>query len=182
MTSRKILLGLAATSLLGLAQTPVMAQGSHVYLGGNLGYYRFDYEDFPSNSDEFKDDRTSWKIVAGLQPNDVFGVEGGFVDFGEVEDGSARFDSDGWMLAGTFALPLSENFAPYGKLGQLFWDSQARDIGPFGSAQDDGSDTFYGVGLRLGASESVDLRLEYERFKVDRADVDMASIGLNFLF
>ena len=178
MPARPFLFSLTAVAL--LATGPALAQGGTGYVGGNLGYYRFDHEDFPSSSGEFKDERGSWKIVGGARTGGVLGIEGGFVDFGGLEDDDARFESEGVLLAGVFELPVSDDFAPYAKLGQLFWDTESRS--PIGRADNDGSDTFYGVGLRLGASPNVDVRLEYERFEIDNADVDMASLGLNFLF
>ncbi len=166
-----------------LSGTPlaVMAATPEAYVGGNLGYYRFEQEDFPGSSDEFEDDRGSWKAYAGVRPNDVIGFEAGYVDFGEVNHQGARFDSDGLQLAMTAGIPFTPNFSIYGKLGQLFWDRETRSSAFTGNSRD-GDDTFYGVGSRIGLASNLDLRLEYERYEIDRADVDMASLGLNLMF
>lgn len=168
-------IALGGTPLAALAATP------EAYLGGNWGYYRFEQEDFPGSSDEFEDDRGSWKAYAGVRPNDVLGFEAGYVDFGEVNHQGARFDSDGWQLAMTAGIPFTPNFSVYGKLGRLFWDRDIRSS-VFTSNSRHGDDTFYGVGSRIGLAPNLDLRLEYERYEIDRADVDMASLGLNLMF
>lgn len=172
---------LLVAGLAGLMASPLALADSYATLGGNLGYYRFDYEDFPDSSDDFDDERSSWKVYLGLQPSEVIGLELGYANFGKAEDGGNQFESDGITAAATASIPFSENFAVYGKLGQLFWEREARAFG-LPQREHDGSDTFYGVGTRLGLAPNLDLKLEYERYKIDRADVDMASIGLGLNF
>ena len=168
------------TAIAAMLMAPLAQAQPQTYLGGSFGYYRFDHESFPSSSSEFEDDRGSWKIFVGAQPNPMFGFEVGYVDFGELSQNGAKFDSDGIQAAITAGIPFTPNFVAYGKLGQLFWDREIKTN--IGSSSRDGDDTFYGVGTRIGVAPNLDVKLEYERFKIDRADVDMASVGLNLRF
>ena len=106
----------------------------------------------------------------------------GYTDFGEVSDQGSTFEAAGIPVSVSAALPISPVFAPYAKLGQLFWDAEGPGTTEAGNQNYDGDDTFYGVGARLGLSQAMDLRLEYERFSLDEADVDMASAALAFNF
>lgn len=178
---KKTLTCLASAATLGAVPVTTLAATPEAYLGGNLGYYRFEQEEFPNSSDEFEDERGSWKAYVGVRPNDVLGFEAGYVEFGEVDHNGARFDSDGLQVAMTAGVPFTPNFSVYGKLGQLFWDRKTRFTNFTGDSRD-GDDTFYGVGTRIGVASNLDLRLEYERYEIDRADVDMASLGLNLMF
>lgn len=177
----------AALVAVGLAAVPVSvsAQGAgnpevRGYVGGGLGYYRLDEEDFLDEDDDLKDNRWSWRAFGGMEVNRVFALEVGYRDFGETEDGNAEMEADGWTIAGIAALPVTDWFAPYGKVGQLFWD-RTRRYGPL-SDSDDGNDLFYGVGARMTVSPRADLRLEYERMAMDDTDVDMASVNVQYRF
>lgn len=154
--------------------------GVRAYLGAGLGYYRLNDENFLDENESLKDDRDAWKAFGGFEINRVFSLEVGYADFGRTRDGSASMEVDGWTLAGVAALPLSRTFAPYAKVGQLFWDRR-REFGPF-TRDDDGDDLFYGVGVRFMLTESTDLRLEYDRLALKETDLDMGSANLQFRF
>jgi len=174
-----IISGLAFIPQISVAQsaTDPAVRG---YLGGGMGYYRLNDDDFLDEDDELKDNRTAWRVFGGAEFNRVFSLQADYIDFGRTEDGNAKMEADGWTLSGIVALPLTEFFAPYAKVGQLFWDRK-RELGPF-STSDDGDDMFYGFGTRFTLSQNVDLRLEYERFTLDNTDLDMGSASLQFRF
>ena len=151
-----------------------------LYLGGGAGYNRIEGEDFTGDGDEFKDDRVSYKGIAGLKLGQHFSLEGQYINFGTAEDGDNRVDADGWTAGAVLELPLTQNFAVYGKGGALFWDAEGRFANV--SADDDGTDPFYGVGARFALSQHLALRLEYERFELNDTDIDMASANLLFHF
>lgn len=150
------------------------------YLGGGMGYYRLDDEDFLEEDDELRDNRGAWRLFGGVEFNRIFSLEVGYTDFGETSDGELSLDADGWTVAGVAAIPLSEWFAPYARVGQMYWDRE-RSLGPI-SYSDDGDDTFYGVGARFTLSEHTDLRLEYDRMSMDDTDLDMAALYVQYRF
>jgi hypothetical protein len=180
--------GLATLPSTALAQQPELSG----YIGGGVGYYRLNDEDFPDSEDELDDNRWSWRGQVGVQFNPVFSLEGGYTDFGDLEDGNLELDADGSFVAALVHLPLGGGFAPYGKLGQLWWDVERSvtrsDRGPIGGgttivrSSEDGNDTFYGLGVRFGEGPGLQMRIEYDRFALDDADADMASVNLQYRF
>lgn len=180
--------GLATLPSTALAQQPEMGG----YIGGGLGYYRLNDEDFPDSEDELDDNRWSWRGQVGVQFNPIVSLEGGYTDFGDLEDGGLELDADGTFVAALVHLPLGGGFAPYGKIGQLWWDVErtvtTSDGGLIGGgttiarSSEDGNDTFYGVGVRFGEGPGLQMRIEYDRFALDDADADMASVNLQYRF
>lgn len=161
---------------LAAAQSP----GPGLYLGGGIGYNRIEGEDFTGDGDKFEDDRVSYKGIAGIKLGDMLSLEGQYIDFGTAEDGDNRVDADGWTAGAVLEIPLTQNFAAYGKAGALFWDAKGRFANV--RADDDGTDPFYGVGARFALSQNLALRIEYERFELNDTDIDMASANVLFHF
>ncbi|WP_348672450.1 outer membrane beta-barrel protein [uncultured Abyssibacter sp.] len=175
--------GLAATlcAPAALAQTDFDPYG---YVGADIGYFRVESEDFPEDDDNVEDSRTSYRLRVGGRFAPVIGIEGGYVDFGDYEDGAVDYTADGLTLAGVLYIPLGERASLYGKLGELFWDAEATAEGAVGSVsrETDGEDVFYGVGANLPLGEVVALNIGYERYALDDVDVDLAAIGLDLQF
>ena len=176
-----------ASSLAMVPSFAVAETGPSIYGGGGIGYFRLNDDDFLDEDDDFKDNRTGWRAQVGAQLNPVFSLEGGYVDFGDLNDGSLKFSSDGTFAAALVHLPISSSFAPFAKIGQLWWDVD-RDVeaggllSPALSSSADGNDTFYGVGLRIGEGPGLQMRIEYDRMELDDADVDMGSVNLQYRF
>ncbi len=168
---------LAALPTVVSAQSPTT---SGVYFGGGAGYFRLEENDFLDQNDDFKDNRWSWNVHAGAQFNPVFSLEGGFLDFGDLNDGDFRLKADGTYAAALVHIPLG-GVAPFAKIGQLWWDAELDGPG-FLDGRDDGNDTFYGFGVRFGDGPGPQLRLEYDRMALDDTDVDLASVKLQYRF
>lgn len=150
------------------------------YLGGGVGYYRLEDQDFLNENDRLKDNRSTWRAFGGVEFGRIFSLQVGHIDFGESEDGPAEMEADGNTVSGMVALPVTDVVAPYAKVGNLYWDRE-RSLGPISSSDSD-DDPFYGAGIRFTLTDHTDLRLQYERFKLDDTDLDMASAGLQFNF
>lgn len=186
MTKLKIGTATALALATGLFTCPQFANagpGPGLYIGAGAGYNRFEGEEFPTSEDEVRDledERVSYKGIAGLRLGSIFAIEGQYIQFGEFEDGLRSFDSDGWSVSGIVELPLGDNFAVFGKGGVLFWDADAA-VGAV-DASDDGNDGTYGVGVRLWLTQSLILRIEYDRYALDENDIDTASANLLFQF
>lgn len=183
MKALKAMLPLAAVGL--LAAVPLTASAADhpgIFLGGGIGYDRIESEDFPDDTDNLKDERTVFKGLAGFRFNQVISLEGQYLDFGDATDGPLDIEATGWTAGLVLNLPINDFIAPYGKGGMLFWDVDASVDGVPGKISADGNDAFYGVGVKLRLAEPLDLRIEYERFKLDDVDVDLASVNLQFNF
>ena len=180
MTPMLLATALATPALAGAQGAAATAPDARGYLGGGIGYFRLNDDDFLDEDDELKDNRWAWRVFGGIEANRVFSLEVGYTDFGKTEDGDATMEADGWTIAGMAALPITPVFAPYARVGQLFWDRD-REMGPF-SRSDSGNDMFYGVGARFTLSHHLDLRLEYDRMDIDDTDLDMGSVNLQYRF
>lgn len=159
-------ISLLAISLLALAAAPAMAGPS---VGGSVSTARVNQGDFDGSD-------TGWKVFAGTSFTEVIGGEFGYVDFGNLGgDGPA---ARSWSLAATLGFPFDWAM-PYGKAGISFADVEGSAV----REEYRSEEPFFGVGLRFGPRDSaVGLRMEYERFDLDRDDIDLLSAGLELRF
>jgi hypothetical protein len=188
------LAALAVAALLTFAGHSAMAADTGFYIGGSLGIAFIEsegdlnigdrVEDFDLDDDDF-----SWKAFVGFQFLPWLAVEGGYVDFGEVDGatpgGTVTTGVDGWnaFVVGTLPVGPVDVFA---KLGRIWWnvdvdfDDVLDDLDE--SFDTDGSDWAYGVGAAFNLGP-LGLRAELELFDVD--DVDDAyllSVGAVYRF
>ena len=116
--------------------------------------------------------------VVGYYLNENISVDLGIgVGFVEIISG-VDADMTTIGLGATGYLPLGDQFSFYGKGGVHFWDIQYSSI--FGSASDDGTDPYLGVGAEFSTDDEIlGVRFEYTRyFTGDGNDVDTATIGI----
>ena len=149
---------------------------------------------------------TAWKVFGGFMFNDYFGLEGGYVDLGDVStlftasippsdvDPLLRdtfavhpIQGDGWVAAGVVRWPFADDkFALAARAGMFFWeaDVDVRVIqGATGSVSgdDDGTDAMWGVGIEWKLNETWSLTADYERYQFDDW-LDAPSIGVRVTF
>lgn len=201
-------LGLAA-----LASLSVMAQDSGWYGGANVGRSAATIDDARINSgligNGFRsstivdDDRsTGYKIFGGYQLNRNFAVEGGYFDLGKFGytattqppgtlNGNIKLRGLNLDLVGI--LPLTDKFSAFGRAGVAY--AQARDSFSGTGAvhvtnpNPGKNDTNYkfGLGLQYAFTESLAMRAEAERYRVNDAvgnkgHIDLVSVGLIYRF
>lgn len=206
-------LSLAALSV--LAGPGAMAQGQDPgwYGGASVGRSAATIDDerinrgllgsgFSASSINDDDRSTGYKIFGGYQLNRNFAVEGGYFDLGNFGytattvpagtlDGRIKLRGLNLDLVGT--VPLSENFSVFGRAGLNY--AQARDsFSGTGAVQVANpnprkNDTNYklGLGLQYALTESLAVRAEAERYRVNdaignRGHIDMVSVGLIYRF
>lgn len=187
-------LSAAALALSGaLAATQVSAQA---FVGGSLGQSDFDDEVTNGLIDanrqvDGKD--TAWKIFGGYMFNRHFGLEGAYVNLGEVSySGSflgapvtgGKLEVTGFNVAAIGSYPVTEEFSVFGKIGLFIWDAEANDTTggvPF-SGKEDGTDLSFGVGIGYQFTRNLGLRAEWEMFKANDADTSLISVGLQWKF
>ena len=191
-------LALPIAALASLALVPFSASawddgasGStpHAYLGGGVGYNWLNGQPFkdPNNPNhDFSKNHLSWKGLAGVKFNEILSLEGQYIDFGAQNRDSDNVKAHGWTAGLVLDLPVSPVVTPYAKVGALFWNSD----GTFTSNgtltgtgfNQSGTDLTWGGGVRFKVSQNVDLRVEYERFRLDNTHVDNATAAVQFNF
>lgn len=168
---------------LALAQPALAGDESGFYLGGSVGSSQLSYKGDGSSID---DDDVGYKVFAGynfgLIPLINLAVEGSYVDFGS-QNGVVGADSYTLTSTGLQGHALAGfNMGPVGvfaKAGMMNWDTTLK--GAMDSTNDSGSDPAYGIGAKFQLL-SFQLRAEYERLKLDDADVDFFSVGAAYTF
>jgi OOP family OmpA-OmpF porin len=186
------------------------------YVGGNLGKSRTKIDDdkilsslqasgLPSTiSDTDRD--TAFKLFGGYKFNKNFAVEGGYFDLGQFSytatttppalagtlNGKAKFS--GLNIDAVGFLPFTEKFSAFARLGLNY--TQAKDsfssTGAVAtpsnpSPSKDSANYKFGLGVQYDFTESLGMRVEAERYRIDDAignkgDVDMYSLGLVYRF
>jgi OOP family OmpA-OmpF porin len=190
---QQFLATLLAAALVAAAG-PVAAQGQSDagwYIGGAYGMTSFDLDTTGITNPSLDDSDSGFKIYGGFQFNKHLGAEVGYVDFGKASiSGSlsgipftGNIDVTAFTFAGVGTLPLNESFALFGKVGLWTWDATANvsALGSAGSADDSGTDVFFGVGARYNLNKNFALTLEVEMYDSDDS-VTMTSLGVRYQF
>ena len=187
---RTLVLGALAVAL--AVAGPVSAKNGF-YLGASLGQASLKIDDLELELEAFdyKDDTTSYKIIAGYRFMGFLAVEGSFVDFGNFKDGTQGegepvsletklkgFDA---FAMGMLPLGIADLFV---KVGVVSWDADiTRAIGEITSfGSDSGTDMVYGLGAQV-RFKGLAVRGEVEYFDIAEADsVYLISLGATFTF
>lgn len=189
-TWAKALIGVAAIGCYS-----AHAQDNGIYIGASAADVSTDFDlGLAAPAYDVDDETSGFKLIGGIRPLDPFGVEVNYVDLGDTDatfsgvcppvvgggcPGSATFDARALSVSavGYYSLPLVDVF---GRIGVARWESE-REIPLLGSATERGTDLTYGAGAQVRLL-SIALRLEYERFELDRDSVDSVSVGFTYTF
>jgi OOP family OmpA-OmpF porin len=205
------MLGLVA--LAAIASPFAAADDTGWYGGANIGQSRAKIDDgritrgllgggFATSSIADDDRDTGYKLFGGYQFNRNFALEGGYFDLGKfgytattVPNGtlSGNIKVRGLNLDLVGILPITEKFSAFGRGGLNY--AQARDSfagtgsvnvsGPNPSKRD--ANYKFGLGLQYAFTESLAMRAEAERYRINDAvgnkgDIDLISVGLVYRF
>ena len=166
-----------AVAIVALAGTgPAMAQDPEeqegVYVGGGVGDFSVEIDEFDSDDINFDDSDTVYKLFVGYRFNQFFGAQGDFYDLGSSDSrvGAQNLDiaTGGYALRleGTLPLAFFELFATAG----LFYSDVEATLGSTEIFDESDSDPVYSVGAGFEIAERVVLRLEYEIIDIDTFD------------
>ena len=168
-----------------------------IYVGASLGPSRA-VSWCEDNTGDCEDVALGWKAYMGTQFHPNWAIEAAFVDLGEftATDTSGGFPIDaeaevtGFNIAAIGILPMSPTFAFLGRFGVILSSLDIQASGGGQSASDRASNTSLAVGLgaRVGITDRVFARVEWERFadigddETGQDDVDFLSVGLGMAF
>ena len=196
-----------------IASPFTLADDTGWYAGANVGSSRASIDDARITSNLLgsgfsgvsilDDDRaTGYKIFGGYQFNKNFALEGGYFDLGQFGFSATTVPAGtlngniklrGLNLDVVGILPITEKFSAFGRVGANY--AQARDsftgtgavtvLNPNPSKRD--TNLKLGLGLQYAITESLAIRAEVERYRIDDAvgnkgDVDLVSVGLLYRF
>ena len=130
---------------------------------------------------------TGWKVYAGGKMNDVVGLEVGYTDFGRIR--ASGGETEAWaipvsLVAGVPIGPVSL----FGKVGGLYGrtDVSASASTLLDTGHKSGWGWTYGAGAGFNVTKNVQIRADWDRYKLDfaggRRDVDMLSAGVALRF
>lgn len=191
---------------------PLMAQtttgySEGWYMGGNIGIStaNIDKDKITQNltNYSYSDDEQDlgYKLFGGYQFNKNFALEGGYFNLGKFDyflstpNGSlnGNIKVKGLNLDAVAILPVTEDFSAFARIGANY--AQSKDsFGTTGtiymldtSPQKNDLNYKFGAGLQYAVTDSLALRLEAERYRINDAvgndgDIDLFSIGLMYKF
>jgi OmpA-OmpF porin, OOP family len=157
------------------------ADDSGFYAGASIGQARQKARGFEGND-------LSYRLFGGWSFNKYLAVEGGYVDGGEQSDrlGSTdiAIESSGYYVTGLAKWPVNDWFAPYVKLGYVFYD--ATQTASYGSVVQHESLSneriLFGGGLEFRFKKNFSLRADYEKVNVPDAAFDIFSVVATYHF
>jgi OmpA-OmpF porin, OOP family len=204
---------LSLVALSAMAGSFAMADDSGWYVGGNIGQSRAKIDDpkiassllgegFSTSGITDDDRHVGFKLFGGYLFNRHFALEGGYFDLGEfgytantVPAGtlSGEIKLKGVNLDAVGILPFTQKFSGFGRVGLIYADAKDRFTGTGAvnvTDPDPGkrrASYSFGVGLEYDVIESVGLRAEAQRYRINDAvgnkgDIDLVSVGVVYRF
>lgn len=175
---------LVLTIVAMLATLSAAAADNGFYLGGAIGQSSFGAGELADT--EFDGDATGYKVFAGGRFLTFLGIEGSYVDFGDIEDDAlAGYEAEvtGATLQAVGYLPLG--IADLFVKGGVFQESDIviSGSGPGAAvASDDETAPVYGGGVQFRI-QSFAIRAEVEYYDVDALEeLYMISLGASYTF
>lgn len=166
------------------------------YLGASLGQSNADISCPAGTSCDDSD--TAGKVYGGLEVNEYISMEAGYVDLGKVgytgaKTGSRETKGMLLQLVGTYALNPSFTLIGRGGMNILATDVNGTIAGtPYLSASDTDVVWSFGLGGQYNFTQSMGLRVEWERYSktgsradnggTGQANVDLLSAGVVYKF
>ena len=216
MKSLKLATGsvtLALVALSAFASSFSQADESGWYVGSSIGQSIAKIDDqritnallgagFATTSINDDDRHIGFKVFGGYQFNRHFALEGGYFDLGRfgftadtVPAGTLRGDSKlkGVNLDAVGILPFSHKFSGFGRVGLNYADAKDTFAGTGSVNVTDpkrskrAANYKFGVGLEYDFLESLGMRAEAERYRINDAvgnkgDINLLSVGLVYRF
>lgn len=183
MNRMKALLAAILPASILAVSAPAIAQGQSDagwYIGGSYGKSSYSFSGVPAGV-SVDDSDTGLKIFGGFQFTKHWGAEAAYVDFGDATVSGLGLSGDvgvtAFTFAGTGTLPLGENFALLGKLGLAMWDASGS-----ASTGDNGTDVYFGVGMRYSFNRNLGLVVDYDRVEAEDDSVNLISVGVRYKF
>jgi OOP family OmpA-OmpF porin len=171
-----------AQSMFDYQRTP--GPTSHIGVSGGQSKFRTNCASF------FECDQkdTGWKVYGGSSVSDILGWEAAYTDFGKISASGGQTEAWAGSLSLVGGIPIGDRFNVFGKIGGVYGktDIRASTTALVEHGDKSGWGWTYGVGAALGVTRNVQLRVDWDRYKLDFAggnrDVDLLSAGVQLKF
>jgi OmpA-OmpF porin, OOP family len=156
------------------------------YIGASAGESKF-RADCGSFFDCDRKD-SAWKVHAGGNFSQVFGIELGYTDFGRMRAFGGDSEAQAANLTLTAGVPLGERFALFAKGGAVYgWtDVSAAPASLVRTGEKSGWGTTWGAGGTFAVNRNVQIRVDWDRYKLEFVggdhDIDLLSAGVQLRF
>lgn len=144
------------------------------------------------------DSDLGYKLFGGLKVNKNFAIEGGYFNLGNfgftaTTTPAGTFTGDiklnGFNIDAVGILPLSEKFSGFGRIGLQYAKAEDSFSGTGAvvvanpNPNKSATNYKYGLGAQYDFTETVGMRAEWERYRINdavsnRGDIDMLSLGV----
>jgi len=162
-----------------LASSPAMADG--FYAGAGVGLTQIEEED---QGESFKDNSFGWRLLAGFDINESFGIEGSYINSGKAEDTLFGEDVEAELSAFTVSavglMPVGDKSALFAKVGFFSGEQEITVQGLTFDEDEDGLTV--GVGLRFNTSDNFAIRGEFDWYDTDLDSLWSVGVGFQYGF
>jgi len=184
---------------IGVSTVAVAADdgGWYIGIGGGQSSFRdtcsfFESQNMLATCD---DESTGWKVFAGRDMSDYFGLELSYADAGEAKivapsttPGTLNIRPTLLTVSAKLELPLGKRFSILGKAGMTYFRTDNERTGVFRtlSSGDDGFEPSVGAGISMKVSKGLGIRAEWEHFNDatgnGSGNIDMVTASLLYHF
>jgi hypothetical protein len=155
------------------------------HAGINVGRAKLD----SSCPDGFACDKrdSMWRAYVGGKFNNTFGMELGYVDFGDFTRGGGTTKAKGLDVAFLAGVPVGQNSSVFAKLGTAYTRTNVSGIAPgMETGKETGWHPRYGIGAQIGINQSWAIRLDADRYRVrlpgPKENIDTFTVGAQYSF
>ncbi len=163
---------------------PYTQQG---YVGLNVGQSKYSLNS-GAGGFGFDDTGTAAKLYAGGYFNPNFGLEFGYLNFGNADRLGGTTKAQGLNLSLVGRVPLNEQFDFFGKVGTTYARTRTNGLPGLGvqTGKDNGFGVSYGLGVRWAFNPQWAAVLEWERHRLHFADgksnANMTTLGVQYRY
>ncbi|HUQ29437.1 MAG TPA: outer membrane beta-barrel protein [Usitatibacter sp.] len=131
---------------------------------------------------------TGYKVYGGGSVNDILGFEVGYTDFGRIRAFGGETEAKAGNLSIVAGIPIGDRFNIFAKAGGVYGrtDVKASATQLVKTGDEKGWGSTWGFGGALGLTRNVQIRVDWDRYKLDfaggRRDVDLLSAGVQMRF
>ena len=181
MLIKKILSAASIIFALALLTSTTNAMAEGFYAGAGIGLTQIKDED---QGISFEDNPLGWRLLAGYDFSDNFGIEGSYINSGEAEDDvlgvNVKAELSAFTLSIVGLLPVGESAHLFGKVGFFSGEQEVTVLGFTLDEDEDGATV--GAGIRWNTSDTFAVRGEFDWYDTDLDTLWSIGVGFQYYF